>query len=66
MGYSVNEYIHHLRIKDVKKFLESTTFSIKQISEMVGYCSSNYMSEVFKNIVGISPRLYRQQNKMEK
>ncbi len=59
MGMSVYDYINRLRINDVKVLLSNTDFSVKQISEMAGYASPNYMSEVFKNVTGLSPRAYR-------
>lgn len=64
MGMSVYDYINRLRINDAKVLLSETDFSIRQISEMVGYSSPNYMSEVFKSITGLSPRDYKNRQKM--
>lgn len=59
VGCSVYEYVNRLRIRDAKKLLSSTNFSIRQISDMVGFSSSNYMCEVFRASEQMSPRAYR-------
>lgn len=61
MNCSVSDYINRLRIRDSKNLLSNTQLSIQQISELVGYSSSNYLSEIFRSETGVSPRQYRRQ-----
>ena len=48
-----------LRIARAKVLLESSNYSIRQISEMVGFSSSKYFSKVFKDMEGRQPVSYR-------
>ena len=63
MGMSICDYVNRLRIRDARRLLTDTELSIQRISEIVGYSSSNYMSEVFRALTGMSPRAWRQQKK---
>ena len=65
-GTSILSYVNNLRIKDAKKLLLNTRLSIKQIAEMIGFGSPNYMCEVFHRNVGISPRDFRNLSKKTK
>ncbi len=65
-GMSLPEYINFLRINDAKIFLEMTNMSIQEIAYSLGYSSSNYFSTVFKNQLGVSPKLYRENLKKAK
>lgn len=65
-GSSILSYVNNLRIKDAKKLLLNTRLSIKQIAEMIGFGSPNYMCEVFHRNVGISPRDFRNLSKKTK
>ena len=61
MGMSICDYVNRLRIRDVKRLLADTELSIQRISEIAGYSSLNYMSEVFRSLTGLSPRAWRKQ-----
>ena len=58
--YSPQQYILRRRIGKAQCLLIYTSLSLTEISARVGYDDSNYFSRVFKKIVGMSPRLYRQ------
>lgn len=61
-GHTLIDYINRLRIEKAMALLEGTTDSILQISELVGFEQQSYFTRKFKEIVGISPSMYRKQN----
>lgn len=54
-------YINGLRIRRARSLLEETDLTVTQIAGLVGFDDSNYFTKLFKNIVGVAPRLYRNQ-----
>ena len=58
-GTSISAYINRLRIDEAKILLTSSSLSIKEIAYNIGYNDSNYFSNVFKRMVGVSPRQFR-------
>ena len=58
--YSPQQYILRRRIGKAQCLLVYTSLSLTEISARVGYEDSNYFSRVFKKVIGMSPRLYRQ------
>ena len=60
-GMSLPEYINFLRVQDAKTYLEMTNMSIQEISNLCGYSSANYFSTAFKKILGVSPKIYKEQ-----
>ena len=59
-GVSFSNYINYLRIEAAKSLLESTDKRIIDIAYEVGYTSDTYFIKKFKQIMGISPKLYYQ------
>ena len=59
-GYSPQQYILRRRIGKAQCLLIYTSLPLTEISARVGYEDSNYFSRVFKKIIGMPPRLYRQ------
>ena len=62
LGMTPLAYQQTLRIKDTMSALVSTKQRITEIAAQVGYQDPLYFSRVFKKIVGVSPREYRNQN----
>ena len=58
-GFTVNEYLTVQRIKRGRRLLETTDYSITQISEMPGFESVTYFERVFKKQMGQTPFKYR-------
>ncbi len=58
-GENYSDYLLRLRIQRAKHLLKNSGYSIRQISEMVGFSSSKYFSKVFKDIEGVQPITYR-------
>lgn len=48
-----------LRVENAKSLLQSTTLSVREIAEKVGYTDQNYFSRVFKRYTGKVPTAYR-------
>lgn len=61
LNLSPINYLHELRMKHAVNLLETTNYSIVQISEMVGFYSSNYFSNKFKEKFKVSPLQYRKE-----
>ena len=58
-GKGVGEYIEGKRMAEAQKLLTSTTLSIAEIAEHVGYSTARYFSARFKIFTGKSPLSYR-------
>lgn len=59
MGIKFSSYVESVRIEKAKEFLKATDISISEISEMVGYFSTNSFCRAFKRVTGISATEYR-------
>jgi len=53
------EYINRVRISKAVVLLNSTKLSMEEVSEQVGYVSSNTFRRVFKQKMGMSPNKYK-------
>lgn len=57
----VLEYLTVVRIQKAKELLQQENAKIYEVSEEVGYKTSQYFSQVFKRITGLTPNEYREQ-----
>lgn len=55
-------YITRIRINAAKELLSNSSFSISEISSLIGYQDSLYFSRVFKKETELSPTEYRKKN----
>jgi len=58
-GYSPNEYLYILRMKDALRLIVSTDKTVSKISNALGYYDSNYLSKTFKKHFGETPSAYK-------
>ena len=58
-GRSPINYLNEKRIDESKKLLETTSLSIAQIAETVGFSSQSYFSQAFKKNTLMTPNEYR-------
>ena len=58
-GQTPLQYILDIRLTTAKKMLESTDYSISEISASVGYDNALYFSRLFHKHIGVSPKEYR-------
>lgn len=59
IGISPITYLLQKRIQEGKSLLESTSYSISQISTTLGFSSQSYFSQAFKKATGKTPVQYR-------
>lgn len=58
-GYTASEWLDRMVILEAKVLLKSTSMSIQQIAEELNFASQSFFGKYFKNLVGISPKDYR-------
>ncbi len=58
-GISVTEYQQRLRLEQTKLLLETSSLSLEQIAERVGYASQSSLRRLFKIELGESPGQFR-------
>lgn len=64
MGYSLPDYIHHVRIRECKILLQKGV-SVKEAAEMVGYVDSKALIRIFKKTEGITPGQFKNECDVE-
>lgn len=60
-GQSFRAYLTGFRIEKAQLMLSSGETPIAEIGQQVGFCSQSYFGEVFRVLVGMTPRAYRRQ-----
>lgn len=61
-GLSPIKYLTEYRLKEAKRLLKFSNYTISEIADMIGYNDCFYFSKNFKKNVGICPRRYREIN----
>ena len=59
-GYSISEYINNVRVDKSQSLLVDSDMSIIEIARMCGFEDQSYFTKVFKRIVDVTPRKYRE------
>lgn len=62
---SVGEYINEVRLNSALHFLETKSYSIKEIMELVGYSNESTFFKLFKKKFGVTPKEYRLKNNIK-
>lgn len=62
-GFSVNEYHNIARIRKGQKLLLNSSYSVTEISEILGFESVTYFERVFKKHSDVTPLNYRKKHK---
>lgn len=62
IGISPINYLIERRIKECKSLLTTTSLSIAEISETVGFSSQSYFSQIFKKNTNMTPKQYRDES----
>lgn len=57
-GKSIIRYYNSLKIDEAKKLISENTYSLSEISEMLGFESSQYFSRQFRQFANMSPSQY--------
>lgn len=61
-GLSPIKYLTEYRLKEAKRLLKFSSYTISEIADMTGYNDCFYFSKNFKKNVGMCPRRYREIN----
>ena len=64
-GVSPINYLIACRIQEGKRLLAETDLSLSQIATVLGFSSSSYFSQSFRNVEGTSPTEYRKANQVK-
>lgn len=62
IGLSPIKYLTEYRLKEAKRLLKFSSYTISEIADMTGYNDCFYFSKTFKKNVGMCPRKYREIN----
>ncbi len=57
------KYINSVKLKNAKSLLDDSSLNISEISNILGFSSSLYFSDLFQKEFGVRPSIYRQQKK---
>lgn len=58
-GLSITDYIRDLKIDAAKNMLLYSDFSPAQIASILAFSDQSYFTEVFRRLVGVSPKKYQ-------
>ena len=53
------DFINKFRVEKAKLLLTTTSMTVAQVAEAVGYINANSFSKTFKKYIGVSPGLFR-------
>ena len=57
-GNTPMESLNRYRIERVAYYVTNTSLSMSEIAEKTGFSGASYMTETFKKIYGVAPRVY--------
>lgn len=58
-GVTLSDYISQARLERAKQLLQSSRFTVQEISHMTGFATDNYFCRWFRKNTGITPHAYR-------
>ncbi|MDF5728371.1 MAG: AraC family transcriptional regulator [Rhizonema sp. PD38] len=58
-GTSPHQFVTHLRIDKAKQLLTTQDLEVIDVSQQVGFKNQSHFSAVFRKVVGIAPKAYR-------
>ncbi|MBO4898363.1 MAG: helix-turn-helix domain-containing protein [Clostridia bacterium] len=61
-GYTFSDLLQRKRIAQAADFLTETNMTVAEIMNAVGYENSSHFYRLFRDIYGVSPREFREQN----
>ena len=65
-GETLGSFLQHQRISTAAYLLTLTTLPVSEIKFLVGYQTDSSFSKAFRNVMKVSPRLYRANNNYSK
>jgi YesN/AraC family two-component response regulator len=61
-GKNLISYLHEVRIRKAKEYIETTDLPINEIGRLVGFVSDNYFIRIFKRFTKMTPSQYRERH----
>lgn len=58
-GYSIAHYVNKVRIEHARELLATTSLSVGEIADLVGFGDIYHFSKVFKRYIGVPPTVYK-------
>lgn len=60
VGKPYTKYVMEKRIEKAKELLREENYKVYEVGELVGYENTKYFNKIFKEMVGITPKEYRE------
>ena len=60
LGITPNDFLRNVRLKHAARLLAETSHPVNQVSLMVGFQTSRYFSQCFRQMFAVTPTEYRQ------
>lgn len=60
IGISITAYIRKSRVERAKTLLASTSYSLRDITESLRFCSQSHLTKAFREYTGMTPAEYRE------
>ncbi len=59
VGMTPGDYLNRIRTERAMELLRTTSHSVEQIAEQVGYSSGSYFIKAFRRLTGLTPGMFR-------
>ena len=63
LNMTFSDYLNDLRISVATRLLKDKSLAVNQVSSICGFEDPSYFSKVFKKIQGVSPVVFRNQDR---
>ena len=63
LGVTPKQFINDAKLQNVKHFLQSTDFSVRQLAEKCGFATPSHLINNFKKAYGVTPASYRRSHR---
>jgi LacI family transcriptional regulator len=63
LGHTIHQEIERVRLARAKELLATSDMTIKQVTHLTGFSSVQYMTRVFRAVVGETPAIFRKQRR---
>ena len=62
-GVRFTALVQATKLQEAARLLRTTDFTVSEIAARVGIDDANYLSRIFRNVIGVSPRDFRRQHR---
>ena len=60
LGITPNDFMRNVRLKQAETLLSDSSMPISEVAERVGFSTSRYFSQCFRQMYGVTPSKYRE------